>query len=253
MFLIGAIFRLSFRIAMVKKSYVLVFVALAVVVIIAPPLVYIVHFNDRPITDNPAEWGTFGDYVGGLLNPAIAFMNLVVLGYLTYLLAHQSSEDAKNRAKSEKIKETLKQCEIYMTEIQNAIKELITKRQDVAQALFPHFDGYELKDMSHNGLKNFDPTQFNLVKNALLHQAEIVLLLSRLDSFASTILYGDVDINLAKEIIGRNYYVWAHNFTGFIAFFRKGHDMDYCDRILMLKKIWANNNKIKSESALPFG
>lgn len=47
---------------------------LAIVLIAA----YIWNFNQLPVNENPAAWGTFGDYVGGLLNPLISLFTLVV-------------------------------------------------------------------------------------------------------------------------------------------------------------------------------
>lgn len=35
-------------------------------------------FSHFPIDENPAAWGTFGDYMGGLLNPLISLFTLIV-------------------------------------------------------------------------------------------------------------------------------------------------------------------------------
>lgn len=37
------------------------------------------HFARTPISSTTAEWGQFGDYVGGLLNPAFSFLALLAL------------------------------------------------------------------------------------------------------------------------------------------------------------------------------
>jgi hypothetical protein len=39
---------------------------------------YIYTFHKLPINDSPAAWGTFGDYMGGLLNPLISLFTLIV-------------------------------------------------------------------------------------------------------------------------------------------------------------------------------
>lgn len=39
---------------------------------------YIFAFQKLPVTENPAAWGTFGDYMGGLLNPLISLFTLIV-------------------------------------------------------------------------------------------------------------------------------------------------------------------------------
>lgn len=39
---------------------------------------YIFTFQKLPTNENPAAWGTFGDYMGGLLNPLISLFTLIV-------------------------------------------------------------------------------------------------------------------------------------------------------------------------------
>lgn len=39
---------------------------------------YIYTFQKFPTNENPSAWGTFGDYMGGLLNPVISLFTLIV-------------------------------------------------------------------------------------------------------------------------------------------------------------------------------
>lgn len=39
---------------------------------------YIFTFRTLPTNENPSAWGTFGDYMGGLLNPLISLFTLMV-------------------------------------------------------------------------------------------------------------------------------------------------------------------------------
>lgn len=41
-------------------------------------VVYAFTFRKLPAGENPAAWGTFGDFVGGLLNPLFGFLTLLV-------------------------------------------------------------------------------------------------------------------------------------------------------------------------------
>jgi hypothetical protein len=41
-------------------------------------VVYAFTFRKLPAGENPAAWGTFGDYMGGLLNPLISLFTLIV-------------------------------------------------------------------------------------------------------------------------------------------------------------------------------
>ena len=41
-------------------------------------LAYAVTFWQLPATENPGAWGTFGDFLGGLLNPLVSTLTLFV-------------------------------------------------------------------------------------------------------------------------------------------------------------------------------
>jgi hypothetical protein len=41
-------------------------------------LIYWIVFRALPWTSDPSAWGSFGDYMGGLLNPAVSTLTLVV-------------------------------------------------------------------------------------------------------------------------------------------------------------------------------
>ena len=41
-------------------------------------IAYAVTFHALPLTENPVAWGTFGDYMGGLMNPLVSVLTLFV-------------------------------------------------------------------------------------------------------------------------------------------------------------------------------
>lgn len=45
---------------------------------------YLVNFFGYCISDNPVDWGVFGDYIGGILNPLLAIINIILLIQLSY-------------------------------------------------------------------------------------------------------------------------------------------------------------------------
>jgi len=49
-------------------------------------------FGENDISDDPERWGQFGDYFGGLLNPLISFLNLIVLTYLSLRLVKEDDQ-----------------------------------------------------------------------------------------------------------------------------------------------------------------
>ena len=40
---------------------------------------YVLNFHRQYISDDAGDWGTFGDFVGGTLNPFLSFLALVIL------------------------------------------------------------------------------------------------------------------------------------------------------------------------------
>lgn len=68
-------------------------------------LVYAVTFWQLPATEDPGAWGTFGDFLGGLLNPLVSTLTLFVAASVWRLQrkelaltrqALEQTKDAKN-------------------------------------------------------------------------------------------------------------------------------------------------------------
>lgn len=69
------------------------FVILVSIIIVLLP--YILKFGILNISSSPESWGPFGDYFGGVLNPIIGILNLIVLTYLSINLVHEDEERNK--------------------------------------------------------------------------------------------------------------------------------------------------------------
>ncbi|WP_339876138.1 hypothetical protein [Olleya marilimosa] len=74
------------------KTIIIIFI----IFIILPIIIYIANFWGMTLSESPEKWGAFGDYFGGLLNPVIAIFGTIFLGYLTYEIGKQNSNDTKN-------------------------------------------------------------------------------------------------------------------------------------------------------------
>ena len=64
---------------------------------------YIAYFKNLSVTNDSATWGTFGDYLGGTLNPIISFLALIGL----LITIHQQAKEMK--ATREELKQAAKQ------------------------------------------------------------------------------------------------------------------------------------------------
>lgn len=70
-------------------------VAIYVVLVVA---VYAVNIGSLPLSKTTAEpWGQFGDYIGGMLNPLFALLNVAVVLYIASSL-HRRNEEEKAEA-----------------------------------------------------------------------------------------------------------------------------------------------------------
>lgn len=61
-----------------------------------PLLAYFFKFYNYPISDNPLDWGVFGDYIGGTLGTALAFVALF-LSLLSVYITSKLSENIHNK------------------------------------------------------------------------------------------------------------------------------------------------------------
>ena len=69
-------------------------ITIAVAILAIPLVIYIIHFRGFSISDNPSDWASFGDYIGGVYTVLVTFLAI-------YLTRHLENRDAeRNKAKS---------------------------------------------------------------------------------------------------------------------------------------------------------
>lgn len=56
---------------------------------------YISNFKNNSISKIPSDWGSFGDFFGGILNPIISLFSLILLGFISYFVAKESNNESK--------------------------------------------------------------------------------------------------------------------------------------------------------------
>ncbi len=56
------------------KQLIMRLIIVAVLLAAAPLITYFCYFHSYPVSLDPKDWGPFGDYVGGLLNPVISLL-----------------------------------------------------------------------------------------------------------------------------------------------------------------------------------
>lgn len=71
-------------------------VILAILTLV-PLFVYVIFFWGYPYSDKPGDWGVFGDYVGGTLNPLLAITGIFVTFCLAYIAREAEKASIKRR------------------------------------------------------------------------------------------------------------------------------------------------------------
>lgn len=91
--------------------------------------VYFVYFMKfsvllgYPVSDDPAAWGQIGDYAGGILNPFLSFISIVLL-IKSLSLQHQANNDLRREVKNNEKTEKLRSFEILFFNLLEAQKKL---------------------------------------------------------------------------------------------------------------------------------
>lgn len=58
-----------------------IFLGFFVVIIFLPLVLYLLKFGHEAVSNSPEQWGQFGDYIGGVLNPILGFATFAALLY----------------------------------------------------------------------------------------------------------------------------------------------------------------------------
>ncbi|MDH4472269.1 MAG: hypothetical protein QE487_06655 [Fluviicola sp.] len=77
-----------------KKIWI--YLAASIFVALVPAFIYLSYFGINHVSENPSDWGTFGDFIGGTVNTLIGIISLLVLAWLSYTVAKNSNEEARN-------------------------------------------------------------------------------------------------------------------------------------------------------------
>lgn len=78
------------------------FLLILIVAAVLPILIYVLMFQSYSLSDDPADWGVFGDYIGGVYSVLIALL-------VVYITRNLSRRDEEKRLKKEALREVYKQ------------------------------------------------------------------------------------------------------------------------------------------------
>jgi uncharacterized membrane protein len=78
------------------KKYLIIIISIMSLCIIILSSLYVGNFNGGGLSKNQSDWGTFGDYFGGILNPVIGIVNIIVLIIISYQIAGWDNKRHRN-------------------------------------------------------------------------------------------------------------------------------------------------------------
>lgn len=87
--------RLNNPIQMKNKNLLKILWCSALLFVIVTTYSYYYNFSQNGLSKDPEVWAQFGDYFGGILNPFISLLNLIILTYLSIRLV--KDEDDRNK------------------------------------------------------------------------------------------------------------------------------------------------------------
>lgn len=77
---------------------------IALIISVIPIIFYLLKFGSLRFSSIKSDWGSFGDYIGGLLNPFISFLTLLVTIYIAISLNQYEEEKNKKLKAQEDVK-----------------------------------------------------------------------------------------------------------------------------------------------------
>ena len=110
-----------------KIWHIIVLAGIVVFIIILgylPIHIYRDQFDTSSRSNIQADWGTFGDYIGGLLNPFFSLLTLLVTSYIAYILfRYESRRDSHSREEGD-VKSFMELYQFFMSTEFRAVRTI---------------------------------------------------------------------------------------------------------------------------------
>ena len=150
----------------------------------------------------------------------------------------QLNRETKVKAKRE---ETLRQCQIYLIDLQIDLKNLNDLNIPVKSIMISNYlkEPLECSQITGNNL------WYKLIQESLVNNHSILILfLNKLEAFSAYFLHGDLDLEFGKKLISENYIKQTKPFLAYIAYYRKDASSPFAESILQLYKSWGGEFKV---------
>ena len=150
--------------------------------------------------------------------------------------------DIINKQNKEINNETLKQCNYYLQDLQVEYQKIIESNLVTGMPL----DWRLLTSLTNSSLIEKYPKIHNRLNETTRKQKnQILIALYKLESFSSLFIYGNLDSNLAKEIIGYTFSKQVGFLFGIISYFRDDTNSIFGKNTIKLYNEWKIHEEIK--------
>lgn len=204
------------------NRYALIAAGLISVVFLSYILNFYVHLG-YAISDNPETWGQLGDYAGGILNPLLSFISLVLLIKSLSLqnqANHDLREEIRNTRKSEKLRSFEAQL-FHMIDSQRSLFESLKVKDPLNKpdktgadaVIFIEEEVYKIREKyGHNDESNKAITKYLEILDESDKIFNITRIFYNMVKLISEKLSGD---NGFSQDDRRSHYITLINFTDF--------------------------------------
>lgn len=109
------------------RKLVFAFFIVVISIILLVLLIFAFNFHDQQVSKDVADWGVFGDFMGGVLNPVISLASLIILGYITLVISKESTKENKNLFLFERSMVAYQEFTSYLPKIELTGKNILDK------------------------------------------------------------------------------------------------------------------------------
>ena len=122
-----------------KNNKIILIVAIVCILLyIIPNVIFYCNIGINGLSDKPSDWGVYGDFIGGSLNPLLAIFNIIALVYLTYTVSISDDKRITSQFRYEAYVDLKSKLKPFLndeaTRYTNQLKEDYKKMEDALVA-----------------------------------------------------------------------------------------------------------------------
>lgn len=152
---------------------------------------------------------------------------IALLGLITLYFGFFQIEILIRQNEKKRTIETLNQVSNFYIEVQNNIKEFYLSIEKEEYNFFKK--EFKINDFTDQDLAEQDVNwcnKYSNFENILLNKNRVTLMLARIESFSNYVLYGNIDMDLFRELLGKEYKRQIEILYPFISTYRNREKSD---------------------------